>query len=433
MLRLHLLGAFLALISLALGTLGPLAEAVPRMLALYAIALVPLCVVAARAQLPGPAVGGSGPASPARLLGVVMLWAVLVRLPLLAVEPSLSDDHNRYTWEGRVVLAGEDPYDLSPQSSELAALAAIAPERSKVNHPHLPALYPPGAQWMFAGIVAISDSQQLMRVVFTCLDLVVILVLWLLMRSSRAPPQLLILYAWHPLPAIEVANSGHFEPMAIVPMLLGLWIWRSGPRMLAWPLWGLALATKFVGGLPALFAIAGQIRERKLTLLLQGVALLLLVPMALALPFCLDGTLPLGSLGHFARNWGNFAAFHSLAAAVIGYHPARVMCGLALLLWGLWLARGDLEPARGFLLFFAGMLLLSPVVHPWYGLWLLVLMPLYPSLPLFLLSSLLPVSYLSWTVQQQGGEWLAPAWAPWLAYGLPVALLLWRRWWAGRA
>jgi alpha-1,6-mannosyltransferase len=431
LLRFHLLGALLSAVAVAIAGLGPLAEAVPAMLVLYGLALLPLCAIAAspKRHLDASLFGKS----PLRVLLVVMFWAVLLRIPLLLVGPSLSDDLNRYTWEGRVVLSGADPYDLGPQSPELEELRknASAPEWENINHPDLPAIYPPGAQWVFASIVAVTDSPTWMRIFFTCLDLLLVVFLWLLLRSTSADPRLVVLYAWHPLPAIEVASSGHFEPLAILPMVIGLWLWRCGPRGLAWPLWGLALATKFVGALPAAFALAGLLRERQLSRALRGLLMMLATAGVLALPFCLDGTLPLGSLAHYAQHWGNFAAFHALFAELIGYHPARILCGILLLLWGAWLALRSLEPARAFLGFFAGLLLLSPVVHPWYGLWLLVVLPLYPSLPLFLLSSLLPLAYLASAVQQ-GGAGPAPLWAPWLAYGLPVLLLMRQLWMARR-
>ncbi len=427
MYKLHLLGALLWLVAMAIARLGVLAESVPAMLALYAVALVMLSVLVMRCERPGSPTASAG-SSPRRLFAAVMLWAVLIRLPLLATEPSLSDDHHRYIWEGRVVLSGADPYDLAPQDPQLEKLAARSPEWAHINHPDLPAIYPPAAQWSFAAIVAVSDKPFFMRAVFTCVDLVLIVCLFLLLRGQVGHPYAVVLYAWHPLPAIEIASSGHFEPLAMLPMVLGLWLWRGRARVFAWPFWGLALATKFVGAIPALFAMAGEWPERKFTVHARGLMLLALAAAIPALPFCLDGTLPAGSLGRYVRDWGNFAGVHALFAELIGYHPARLLCGAALLAVGIWLATQRVEPGRAFAAFYGVLLLLSPVVHPWYGLWLLVLMPLYPSLPLFLLSSLLPVSYLAWTEQSLGGPWVPPAWAGWLAYGLPVSWWLVRQW-----
>ena len=70
----------------------------PTLLALYGLGLLPLCVVVARA-VRVEAVAPSPRAGRRRVLLVVLLWAFLLRLPLLLVGPSLSDDLYRYTGE----------------------------------------------------------------------------------------------------------------------------------------------------------------------------------------------------------------------------------------------------------------------------------------------------------------------------------------------
>ncbi len=422
LLRAHLLGATLCLLSAAIAALSPLDEQVPRMLCLYVAALLPLAFLLSRSI-------GSRVRSVSRLSispWFVLLWALAIRVPFLVAEPSLSDDINRYTFEARVVQAGGDPYEQSPLSKELRGLAESSPEWPAINHKELPAIYPPGAQWSLAAIVAMSDDQRFMRAVFTGLDLVLIAVLILIVRASGTDSSRVLLYAWHPLPALEISGSGHFEPLAILPMVLAFYLWKRGRRSWAWLLWGMSLSVKFVGGVPALFAALISWREGGAKAVGRG-ALLCALPMLLvAAPFALDGSLPLGSLPHYARHWGNFPAFFGIFSAGLGYHSSRWLCFALLALWTVRIARNGLEPDHAFAHFFAALLLLSPVVHPWYGLWLLVLVPLYPSLPLFTLSSFLPLAYLAWTQQHLGGAWSAPDWAQWLAYGLPLALLAWQ-------
>ena len=418
----HLLGAGFCLLSAAIASLSPLDEQVPWVLGLYLAALLRLALLLVR-----------GRAHPASLLSrlrfspsVVLFWALAIRVPFLLVEPSLSDDINRYTFEARVVQAGADPYELHPLSDELRELASTSPEWPAINHKELPAIYPPGAQWSLAAVVAMSDDQRFMRAVFTGLDLALIAVLILLLRASGGVSSRALLYAWHPLPALEISGSGHFEPLAILPMVLAFYFWRSGSRSWAWLLWGLSFSTKFVGGVPALFAALASWHKGSRRDVARGLALCVLPVLLLAAPFAVDGTLPLGSFSHYARNWGNFPALFGLFSPVIGYHPARWLCLALLALWTVRIVRVGLEPDHAFVQFFAALLLLSPVVHPWYGLWLLVLIPLYPSLPLFALSSFLPLAYLAWTQQHLGGAWRAPHWAQWLAYGLPLLLLTWQ-------
>ena len=157
----------------------------------------------------------------------------------------------------------------------------------------------------------------------------------------------------------------------------------------------------------------------------DGLGLLLVLPyLLLSLPFALDGSFPIGSASEYGQHWTHHASVHALLSLVVGSSAARGALWIvgALVFVGL-LLRSE-SPARGYLMLFTAMLILSPVVHPWYGLWLLVFVPLWPRLELLVLVSLLPLSYLSWTSQAAGGEWAPPGWVPWLSYGLPLLVLL---------
>ena len=375
------------------------------------------------------AVGFSGGRAPRRTLAIVLFWALLVRLPLLfGTEPTLSDDLYRYVWEGRLVSMGYDPYDLAPEAEALATLAVDSPEWAGLNHTHLPAIYPPGAQWFFAVLASVSPSLNLFRAAMVAVDLLLIVALGLLLAGREGDPRLLVLYAWHPLVAAEVASSGHYEPLALLPMIAGLLAWDYGRKgALPWLLWGLAIALKYAGGAVGWFAARALFEEGDTRRGVLGLALAGLVAVALAAPFVADGTLPIGSLGTYVEHWGHNGSVHALLTPLIGYHPARWVVAVLFVAWAGWLTWRGGDPARAFLHLFVGLIVLSPVVHPWYGLWVIALLPLFPSLPLLVFSVLLPLAYLAWTAQAAGGPWAAPPWVPWVEYGLPLALaLVWR-------
>lgn len=73
---------------------------------------------------------------------LALLWTVAVgaRVILLFMHPG--DDIWRYIWDGRVTLAGFNPYQLAPNAAALEQLrdAAVWPH---VGHPTLTAVYPP--------------------------------------------------------------------------------------------------------------------------------------------------------------------------------------------------------------------------------------------------------------------------------------------------
>ena len=261
-----------ALCFASLGSLGlaPYAEHVPAWLTLYLAATV-LLVASTVVQSRSPRT------APSKFLMWAVVWAALIRVPLLATEPSLSDDIHRYVWEGRLVAGGLDPYEQAPDASELSDLASSSPEWEQINHRDLPAIYPAGAQWLFAGLASVRPDERLFRAFFILADLALIALLGLLLRSRKSRPEWLLLYAWHPLVATEVASSGHYEPLAMLPLIAGLLLWTRSRQAAAVACWGAAVALKFVGGFPALFAVAGLgLRERLGQRL--GLALLLLGP-----------------------------------------------------------------------------------------------------------------------------------------------------------
>ena len=114
---------------------GDLLQHPERMWAFYGLSLAGFGLLAsAAASLP---------------LRAVLVAAVLVRLVFLPGVPSLSDDFYRYLWDGRVQLAGENPYRYAPADPRLDGVAFAG--RARINHPRLRTVYPPLEQAGSAG------------------------------------------------------------------------------------------------------------------------------------------------------------------------------------------------------------------------------------------------------------------------------------------
>ena len=76
--------------------------------------------------------------------------AVVLRLVFLPVMPSLSDDYHRYVWDGRVQLAGVNPYKYRPYEHALDRVRYSG--RDLINHDELKTVYPPLTQAVFLGV-----------------------------------------------------------------------------------------------------------------------------------------------------------------------------------------------------------------------------------------------------------------------------------------
>lgn len=186
---------------------------------------------------------------------MVLVVALLLRLAMLPMTPSLSDDAYRYLWDGRLLLHGINPYHHVPADT---ALTRFHDDLFLLQgYPATPTIYPPGAQVVFAASMAVAEAfGGSYRLGFLVLKLLMIagevMALWillLLLESLGRPRREALLYAWHPLVVVELAGQGHtdvFWVLALGLALLGYHRQRMGGGV---P--GLAL-----GGILRLFPLA---------------------------------------------------------------------------------------------------------------------------------------------------------------------------------
>ena len=419
------------------GTLGPF-------LASYAAAFVPYGL-AARAALRSRAVCPEGRAR----LGMIVAFACLFRATLILAPPALSDDIYRYRFDGRVLLSGGNPY-LDPPRAAGVALPGDALD-DRVAHQEVRTIYPPLAQLLFAAGVAIAPGLLGLKALFVLCDLFVILLLRRILERRGLPGVRVLVYAWNPLAIVEVAWSGHLEPAGVL-LVLGAAAAIIQRRDLRSTL-ALTLAALVKIFPLALFApFLRSIRAR--ALLLPPI-----VAAAFYWPFRGAGLRLFEGVSTYARRWSaNDSLFAIVQAATAWIDPtpalklaiawtraripgsglldrlypflyppdlARALCALAAAAAAFVLLRRERDPLRGACLLTGALLLLSPTLHPWYLLWILPWLALFPSGAWILLTGLVALAYLNLGATGRDAE---PH--PWvrLPEYLPFYLLLAREW-----
>jgi alpha-1,6-mannosyltransferase len=179
--------------------------------------------------------GGLSP----RALAAALAVAALMRLAVLLAPPYLSDDVNRYVWDGRVEAAGINPYRYIPVDPHLAALRddAIFPNVNRSSY--APTIYPPVAEFIFFIATRVSETLASMRATMVASELVSVALLLSLLTRLRLPRERILIYAWHPLVLWEFAGSGHIDAAAISFLTLALWArqrdapWLTGSALAA--------------------------------------------------------------------------------------------------------------------------------------------------------------------------------------------------------
>lgn len=201
---------------------------------------------------------------------LIAAFAVAFRACYFDSNSIQEDDFYRYLWDGRVLLAGVNPYAYAPDEVEAAArpeaalvqapaeravvarLAALRRESpraeevfGRINHPFLPTIYPPVSEGVFALAAALRPwSLNALRVVVAGFDLGTILVLGLLLRALGRDPAGCVVYAWSPLVVKEFANSAHVDAAMLFLLALGALAWVRGRRLLALAPFALAVLGK---------------------------------------------------------------------------------------------------------------------------------------------------------------------------------------------
>ncbi len=351
--------------------------------------------------------------SPRYKVGLILLIALLARIFMLGVP--VSDDVYRYLWEGKIIIAGESPYQYP------ADHAHYEPYRDQywevMNHKDKLTAYPPLAELIFAGVSHISYSPLAFKVLFILADLCVVWVLLSLLARRGADLRTALLYALNPLALFAIAGEAHFDVLMILAIMLSVLCVEKRAFAWGWVWLGIAIQMKIVAVvLVPLYLWRCNWRH----------AWLMLIPLVLSSLYFLDS---LSGMFHGLWAFGGTNAFNGPIHGPINYflddnitwatRSVFLLFGLVTL-WVIWAVK---TPAKAAYLLIASLVLLSPVVHYWYVLWVIPFVVLYPSLSWLVLSFTSGAYFTSTFSVENGADWSLPVWAMWATW-LPFLLIL---------
>jgi alpha-1,6-mannosyltransferase len=359
----------------------------PVFFSLFAIYILALFIVKRKLQ--------SGTA-----LIIIVVFAIVFRLTLLFTPPILSTDIYRYYWEGKVIANGFNPYLYSPDAKELTSLRD--PIWALLNLKYVKASYPPFLELFFAIVYSIFQSVFGYKIVFFALDLGLIATICLVLRELGLQRTNVVVYAWAPLPIIEVAQTGHNDPLVMFLVFVSFLFFLRKNNSISSHIMALSVVSKFF---PAFFAPAFFKRwgKRSILVFLVTVALFyaLLVPLGLGL---FNGLL-------FAINTVYFNG--SIFPAIVGLldfvgifeNPGFVtqiityVIYAAILLWAYRSARNEGDMLNFMKVSFAltgALLLLNRAFFPWYVTWTVPFLVFFTSPSWLLLSGTVFLGYMKY-------------------------------------
>lgn len=161
-----------------------------------------------------------------------LIVALGLRLILVFSFPHLSDDIYRFVWDGRLWLAGHNPFDHLPswyieQGIDIKGLSPALFEQ--LNSPDYYTIYPPVAQltfvissWLTPN--SIWGAAIVMKIFLLLADIGSIALLIRLLNHWKIPIKRVLWYALNPLLIVEIMGNLHFEGVMVFFLLLALWL-----------------------------------------------------------------------------------------------------------------------------------------------------------------------------------------------------------------
>jgi hypothetical protein len=331
----------------------------------------------------------------------IAVFAIAFRLTLLFSKPILSTDILRYYWEGKVIANGFNPYLYPPDAPQLAFLRD--PVWGYLNLKYLPASYPPLLELFFAFVYIIFQSVFGYKVVFVIFDLALIGMICLVLKELNFDLKNVIVYAWAPLPIIEVAQSGHNDPLVVFLLFVFFLLFLRAKNVLSAHVLGLSVVSKFY----PIFLFPYVLKrwgKRATTIFLATVVLAYapLLTMGLSL---FNGLL--FAINTVDFNGSIFPAFVGLmtimgvfanpgfAAQVLTY-----VVYMGILLWVFFYLRRGMKQRSDIMkisfVLIGSLLLLNRAFFPWYVTWVVPFLAFFSSPSWLLLSGMIFMGYMKY-------------------------------------
>ena len=411
-------------------------------------------------------------------LWLIIILGFLFRAILLPANQIQEDDVYRYLWDGKVFAHGINPYKYAPEEtnnylefkiqdpeaflkkytsqehSELNLLNSLKWQNEaalttleRVNHPDIPTIYPPMAQFIFRGVATLKpDSILALRLAFLIFDLAALFFIVKILGALKKNRNLCLIYFWSPLLIKETYNSTHLDILGIAFLCAAIYFLIVHRHYLA----NLLLAFSFLVKLyPVIllpfFLQRAALKNKTIGKPVWTTPCFLLgmfgaVVTLCYLPFLNTGLKTFEGLKTFSTYWQSNDSLFSLLvyffSDMLGLKEvsqtffsndlptfaskitvAVILCST---IFYLLFRRSFLQKPIELLMFYFFILmglvfLLSPVQNPWYLVWVVPFICLFPWRSWILLTGLVGLYYLDFHFDYQDILQYS-SWIPWYEY-----------------
>jgi hypothetical protein len=310
------------------------------------------------------------------ILYYIITGSVVLRMCLMFIHPIGSDDFYRYLWEGKVISNGFNPYKFEPASPELSEIHSdILPE--KVGFKDLKSVYPPLSLILFSLSYQIGgESFWGIKILLFLFEVITVLVIYLILKDLKIKLQNILLYMLCPLPLFQFFIDAHIDGFGLTLLILSIYFYLKKNRPLSLLFIALSICIKPVGIilLPVYFFLEKELKYKAEVLAVPAAVCFLLY-----LPFIFSANV-FEALTTFTVNW----TFNGFIFEIINYflqnnQISRIICFCLLIIMVFPVYISKMNFLNKAYLSIILLLILSPVVHPWYVSWLVIFIPLLPK------------------------------------------------------
>ncbi|MEH6344109.1 MAG: hypothetical protein V7785_03400 [Bermanella sp.] len=371
----------------------------------------------------------------------VFLWALIFHMMGVLGSPLFEDDYFRYLWDAYQSIHLGGPYGIAPSNYFYQdELSQSIPHQfqailDRINYPDIATIYAPGFQYSFLLAYFIAPGEVwALQLIYSAIDMILIAIL-----LKLAKPNMVLLYAWSPLVFKEVILTAHPDGLAVCLLMAAILCLKRQYLYRTAVLLGASVASKIFAIIFVPFLLI-QCRPRHWLVFL-------ITLFVLYFPFLNNGESDLLGLSAMANNWEFNSAFYGILVLWFSAVTSKVILAFLLCvfmggyflkhlkislnfnrdtIFNILLIRKKPNIIRGDCLM-GIFLLCSPVVNPWYLIWVLPFATIYLNPSAWLASVMIMLAYvvgLNIETVELLGPYDQPTWARVLEFSIIITAIL---------
>lgn len=300
---------------------------------------------------------------------LIILSGILFRITLIPSPPTTSPDVYRYVWEGKILTEGYNPYLISPDDPQLETLRDDVYER--VTFKHIPAIYPPLSQMMFAANYLLIGGVTGLKTFYLISEILTLIFLLKLLLLKNKNPNLILLYAWLPLPVLEFFVNAHLDPPGITLLVIFIYFAEKKKYILS----AVPFALSFLIKLFPLMFIPLMIKKAGVKKFLAFAVTFFGITFLFYLPFIYNDPDIAEFLLKYLSRWEFNGSVYNLLKFFSNGEIAREICAALMIVSAAIISTRYIDFTKAVFGIFLCYIIFAATVYPWYLGWLAALNP----------------------------------------------------------